>query len=928
MRNMRWVSKIIFIFFCLLIIIGLSIFYLNTIFLPLQAKDIVASKASALLKRDVSIEKISFRLSKGFVLQNIRIAEKTDIHANFAQIQTIRFRVVFPNLFHPGDIFIPSVTVENPVVRLNCNGQNQWNFLDLLTQKSPQAKPPQNTTAQQSHLSVGALLIENGQIIVTTRRDTQKLEAFDAKVHLSLPNAVNFESRFAMRPTQTTFSAKGKLLLCWGELTAEIKTHNLDSGRLINLTGVPLYVVFDQWIITDADLKVHLKNNQWTLLGSISSLVNITTKTDVPVKTQGTVISKNFTFHKNRSNFDLAGSFVAPQTTITAQANNISFENFSGNQIIFQKIGDHFSMSGNLLGQKTKIYYAQEQLTGDIELKKILFNKDNNALAISAESKIANATFKDPVCDIVASSNFMQWHFNHDQKGFHWNVPNFSAQGFTGTLLSTIISGSTSGKNLTIDYSDFALKTHGYFTTEDLEIDWPNKLVFLGNPQVDLTVARDPTLNDNALKVSGIIHFTNDTLQGIDKIGEIKNLKGELSFGPDKASSKNLTLTLNKENLLITGVIEHFKSPSLQTTLQGKDFKVSLIGTKSENKISFSMLQGEYYHSAFDLKGFVQLQNGPPDFDLTGKIALDLTDLEHFPKVKDRLKQISPVGIIHLDGQYILPGLDWQKIFIKAIATAPALKIYGVPFKDISAKLTTLPDQHQNIKLQCFVYDGKFSANANIALAQDKALSEVSVDLFGFDLKNLKDNFPALKDKDLSGFLSANVKAKGLLWENKTVEGEGAILITDGKLLELEMLKGIWKVLFSNLLVEDYRKIAFTQGKATFTIKNARLNTEDLILKSIPADISARGSLGFDQTLNFDVVAKVREAPLVSASALQAVPTTIISQMVKNVVGIKLTGSLADPKIKYKILPFKILEKTTGSIFEGIHGMLEDIWDN
>jgi hypothetical protein len=128
-------------------------------------------------------------------------------------------------------------------------------------------------------------------------------------------------------------------------------------------------------------------------------------------------------------------------------------------------------------------------------------------------------------------------------------------------------------------------------------------------------------------------------------------------------------------------------------------------------------------------------------------------------------------------------------------------------------------------------------------------------------------------------------------------------------LLELEMLKGIWKVLFNNLLVSDYRNIKFTQAKATFKIADGKVTTEDLILKSIPADISARGWVSFDNTLNFDIVADVRETPLITSSAIQAVPTTIISQVAKNVIGIKLTGSLTNPKIKYKILPLKALKK-------------------
>ena len=45
--------------------------------------------------------------------------------------------------------------------------------------------------------------------------------------------------------------------------------------------------------------------------------------------------------------------------------------------------------------------------------------------------------------------------------------------------------------------------------------------------------------------------------------------------------------------------------------------------------------------------------------------------------------------------------------------------------------------------------------------------------------------------------MTLNTKFSGPFLNKKDLKGSGAVLVTDGKLIELEMLKGIWKILFS-----------------------------------------------------------------------------------------------------------------------------------
>ncbi len=794
---MRWLKKTFFILVFLSLVIGGGIFYLNTIFFPLQVKDILSSKATAWLKRNVSIGEIKLHPQKGFILKNIRVDEQLSSAVAFISIDEVRFNIVLPNFFRAREIFIPSITLDKPVVNLKRIEDTQWNFSDLLTKSPTKTANNSSTKSPKVRFSLGGVKIQNGQIIISDPASNETISALDASLQLSLPDAIRFESDFVIDADHCTFSTKGKFSLASQELNATIKTRNFNPPRLIHLTGVPLYVIFDHWLIDEADLAVQFKNKEWTLKGMIIGPVDITTRTDIAVRTTGIIRSKNFTYHKRGRDFDLAGNFLATDTSVAVGADKMFSGNFSGTAISFQKSGDHFTMTGDLAAQKAKMLWAKETLTGDIETKKIFFDKLDDKLVLAGESKIINSTFKDPVWDMAINQAAANWKFDRHKNGFLLDIPDLRAKNLSGLFLTTQVDGSATAQNIKIDSADEILDAKGHFATENLKLLWPSKISFAGNPQCDLTLSRNPAVDDNKMIPSGVIHFSDDTFQGIPKITQVKNLTGQLVFRQDEASSKNLTLTLGQTPLSLTGTIKHFSVPDIDANVSGKDFDVS------------------------------------------------------------------------------------------------------VDFKTAS--------QRQNIRLEGLVYDGKLSVDANVALQEKNVPGEITASLTGLNVQRLKNTFGQIKDKDLSGILSVNVNLKGPLEDYKALKGDGAITIKEGKLLELEMLKGIWKVLFNNLLVEDYRKIAFTHGKATFKVTDGSIKTEDLLLESEPADISARGSLSLSGQLNFDVIAKVRQAPIVSASALQAVPTKFFSNLEKIFVVIKPTGQITTPHFLNKILPLKVL---------------------
>ncbi len=874
---------------------------------------------------------MSFHLAKGFVLQGVRVGEKGNSPLPFVMVEEVRFSVPLPDLLRTGRVFIPAITLQKPLIHINRITDNQWNFSDLLTPKTDSKTSPQGAAKikpQESRFSLGGVNIENGQIIISDPHATQTITDLEASVHTLLPDRVHLTVAFGVPVSHSTFKANGEFITANKELKAVIDIKNLNPPAFISLTGVPLYVVFDQWLITTAELNFKFKDGEFLLAGSMAGTVDITTKTSPAVRTKGTVISENFIYRKKGRDFDVRGKFLAPNTAITINNDKTFAGNFSGTNIDFQKRGDQFHMTGDVFDREAKMIFAGQTLTGDTEVKSVRFNKQGSALDLSGLVKITKGTFKDEVWDITAGLSTAAIKILKKDADIVLKVPNFSSQSVTGFFLDKMISGNIDGENINITDDHSVLTGQGHFKTQNLSITTSPQIKFEGHPAFDLVLNRDPQIDSGRLNYSGAIFFADDTLLGLPKIGGIKNLKGKLSFSRDQASSENLNFVFQHKPISLSGTIKNFKAPQIQATLSKENLKVSLTGTADENIISFSSLRGQYYKSSFDLTGDIEIRSTPPNAHLKGMIQLDLTDLALLKDPPENLEAISPAGVVTFKGEYILPAMSLQKLNLSAKITSPSVTLYGYNFQNIAADCSTREENVKDIKLTTVIYDGRLSVDAKLALTAENVPVDISAEISGFDLSQLKKNFPSLEKKDFSGTLSANLKMSGPFFNPKNLKGTGAILVNNGKLLEFEVLKGIWKILFNSLIVEDYKRIEFAEGKASFKIAGGRLSTEDLILKSVPADLSARGWIDLDRNINFDVIAKVREAPLVGASVIQAVPTTIISQVVKNIIGIKLTGTFSEPQIKYKILPLKMLEKTTGSIFQGITGMMEDILDH
>ena len=184
--------------------------------------------------------------------------------------------------------------------------------------------------------------------------------------------------------------------------------------------------------------------------------------------------------------------------------------------------------------------------------------------------------------------------------------------------------------------------------------------------------------------------------------------------------------------------------------------------------------------------------------------------------------------------------------------------------------------------------------------------------LQGVEIKELKNDTPA-KNKDISGIIQGEVKLSGSLGDLAGSQGTGKVAITKGKLWELDLFKGLGKLLFS----QDFANITFSEGSCAFSIHDKSISTDELMLKSNMINLSGPVKIGFDNSinakLNVDIISEL--VPL--TGTFKDVTTALVGQSGKFAV-ITVSGTLKEPKYRFQAAIADIIKGLADSFLRKI----------
>lgn len=559
------------------------------------------------------------------------------------------------------------------------------------------------------------------------------------------------------------------------------------------------------------------------------------------------------------------------------------------------------SESKGLAIHKEKMFIS---LTSDTKAKLEYVLADQN-LRFSGKTTISEANFKG--LERIGDISGIKGELVFDNSGISADKLNASIMGapviaqfklidFQSPILDMNIAAT-----LNLDIAQRILKDEFKFNLP-VKLQGSASLVLGLNGKVPL---------DQDLKVSGHLDIINANVKPDRLASAIEDVGGRVEFSGDGLKWKGVNLKYLGIPYKTSGSLADFNSPKVNFALNAKDLALNSNFTVNKNTVFLAKLEGKYLNSDFFLNGDIDTSvPAKTQVNIKGELNLEASDLSKLlAKYKNQIEKSNPQGIVN--AQFNLSGNinDFKSCILEAKISSEQFNAYGLKadklFIDYNQAngLIDIPAIHLSL------YEGTADIAAKVNLNSKNIPYWLTLDIRGVKLEKLKMDTGA-RQKDVAGILSSQVQINGFSQDISKLSGAGKILISEGRLWQLNLFKGLGSLMFAR----DFAKIVFNEGYCDFLIKDKQIVSETIALKSNIADIKGNAKIGFDGSLDATLNVKILDefAPL--SGTFKDLATTIMGQAGRFGI-IKISGTIKEPKYKFKPAVGDIIKGLKDAIF-------------
>ena len=415
-------------------------------------------------------------------------------------------------------------------------------------------------------------------------------------------------------------------------------------------------------------------------------------------------------------------------------------------------------------------------------------------------------------------------------------------------------------------------------------------------------------------QVNGSLDITQAEAK-LDKLNyPLQEISGRIGFTQSAIRWQDLNFQYQDIMYKTTGALTNFASPWVQLSLISSDLSIDSAFNIKDKFITISSLQGTYGNSKFFIAGTVSTSTPEAvEVSLEGGSDINLKDLKSiFKNLSQKLDTVKPEGIVHakfgIDGNLN----DIKNCALGVALSSPDVSLYGLHATDFflnynqASGLAEIPLGHLSL------YDGTLDLTGKLNLSSENLPYWINANMQNVKIEKLKFDAGA-KDKDVAGTIQAEVKINGFSNDLAKINGLGKIAITNGKLWELNLFKGFGQLLFA----QDFSRIIFKEGNADFIIQDKYIASDNLRLKSDLADLAGSCKIGFDGSLDAGIRIEVMDEMVPLTGTFKDVATAIIGRAGK-FGSIKISGTLKEPKYKFKPAVMDILNSLKDAILDNI----------
>lgn len=442
------------------------------------------------------------------------------------------------------------------------------------------------------------------------------------------------------------------------------------------------------------------------------------------------------------------------------------------------------------------------------------------------------------------------------------------------------------------------------------EIDLSKLSLLFPNLTSNLSLTGSSTLN---MDIRGYLRKFPSEINGTSQIisaslsspylkNPLTELKGKIGFSLNEFNWDNINLIYQKETFKSSGKLINFKFPQINFVLVSEKLNMEALFYIRDKLIKINNCNGKYLSSDFNLKGNVDAAIADNlNLDLSLKSDFALKDTYDFlePAWKERFQNLKLSGTCKMSGSLNGKIKDLKDLNLALNASFPLLSIYDLKFENLRIRINQKNRYLFGETLPSKFYNGNLSLNLDSNLNTENPIYNTKIALSDVDLSLLKADTD-LKDKNLAGLLTleANLQTdKGI----ENLSGKGHASIKNGRLWDLNLLKGLGKL----LLLPIYEQIVFKKAQGNFIVKDQAFHTNDFFLGSRSVDMLCRGKVDFKGNLDLTMNTEIVPDLLIDSADLRKFTSPIFG----NLLTINVSGTIQDPKYKTSIITKEIFKE-------------------
>ena len=570
---MHWTRKTVYALLTIFILSYFLYFYIQNIFLPVQFKRFVITRAQEYLHRNVTIDKIHFSPLSGFVVRNLTVYQKDDPARVFLQADEVTFHVLLAPVFQKKIILIPSIRVSGPFAQITREETTRWNFSDLLAPPLAGLEDHKSSTSGKTKsswiIAPRKIIVKDGEIAYTDRTVPENfhevISGIELDARFSLNKIVRFTLGGKIPRREATINIKGNYYLESRKLSTRVMAERIALAQYLSLIPLPQDIHFQDGIVTALDLNLNWERDGLQAQGGVTI-----DKMDVELAGEKRIVTSaratGVSLTRQDGRWTASGHLESDSTFITfAQGRSVNGK-ISAEIKSLDIAPQGMSAHGSLILEETRV------VTGE--------NKGIRAHALRADNFVMRNDERGIRLETALNINGLDAALSVDYKlrgDLTTQKTKFAFdKGKLGILSDLQLSGGRldlkPGQYLQADFKSsqtlLVCEQDGCEVKSDLDfknahLQLTPQIALEGHPDGNLTYQYDPNGQDNKYLYSGELRFADAVLKDVPYVGAIEKMRGTIQIETNRLASDQFTFQTQGTDILLSGSLINFSRPVL-----------------------------------------------------------------------------------------------------------------------------------------------------------------------------------------------------------------------------------------------------------------------------------------------------------------------------------------------------------------------------